>query len=153
MTFMPQPTRDGSPQPIFRIVLFWLLMIVLAVVLWEMSSANPHGKNVRTLTYSDFLEQVDRNNVSAAKYFLAQNTAETQGQLREPAEQFSVTVPKEAVPNLTDQLRKQGSRIEVSQSNSSGWTSILVNFAPLALLVAFWIFMMKQPQLKREGKS
>jgi cell division protease FtsH len=153
MNSTPQTSQDGRLSPILRTVLFWLLMILLAVVLWKMTSSGPRAKNVRTLAYSEFLQQVDRNNVSAVKYFLAQNTAEIQGQLREPAEQFSVTVPKEAIPNLTDQLRKQGARIEVSQSNSGDWTNFFVNFAPLILLVAFWIFMMKQFRRKREEKS
>jgi ATP-dependent Zn protease len=147
MTFMPEPLQVGR-LPILRTVLFWLLMILLAVVLWKMTSTGTRTKDVQTFTYSEFMQQVDRNNVSAVKYLLSQTTAEIQGQLREPAEKFNVTVPKEAIPTLTDQLRKQGASIEVSQSNSGDWTTFILNFAPLILLVAFWIFMMKRTRLK-----
>jgi cell division protease FtsH len=153
MSFMPDTAPDNRMSSTIRTGLFWLLMILLAVVLWKMASKRPNAANVRTLTYSDFMQQVDKNNVSAAKYFLAQNTAEIQGELRDQAEQFRVTVPKEAIPSLTDQLRKQGARIEVSQSTSGDWTSFIINFAPLIMLVAAWIFMMKRSQMKRGEKS
>jgi cell division protease FtsH len=151
MSFMPGQ-QDGGRLPAVRTFLFWLLMILLAVVLWKMASNGRPNKNVRTISYSDFLAQMEKNNVKSARYFLSQTTAEIDGELREPPEQFGVTVPKEAIPNLTDQLRKQGVRIDVAASASGDWVNFFVNFAPLILLVAFWIFMMKRYRLKREEK-
>jgi len=153
MSIMPTPASDGGMPRFARTFIFWVFMLLIAVVFWKLASNGPHDKHVRTLSYSDFLEQVDKSNVRAVKYYLSQNTAEIVGELRQPPEQFSVTVPKESISTLTDQLRKQGARVEVSQSSSSDWTTFMVNFAPLILLVAFWIFMMKQYRSKRDEKT
>ncbi len=154
MSSAPEPLGPGSPsnnplRPVIRTVLFWLLMILLAVVLFKMSFQSKDNPTSRELSYSDFMQQVDKNNVAEGKFVMSQNTADFQGRMRNPAEAIRATVPREDFSALTSQLRQQGASIEIAENQPGDWKTALANFAPLILLVGFWVFMMKQMNLKR----
>ncbi|MGA8871559.1 MAG: ATP-dependent metallopeptidase FtsH/Yme1/Tma family protein [Candidatus Acidiferrales bacterium] len=146
MTFVPNQQPRMGMSPVVRTILFWLLMIVLAVVLWQMASKDkasaPPGSS-STISYSDFMAQVDKNNVRSVKIVESPSTAEVEGELREPPQNFRVTVPKEAIPNLTERLQKQGTSIDVS----TGTTAI--NLLPIIIIVALWIFSMSRRSGRR----
>ena len=140
-------------SPMVRTVLFWVLMIALAIVLWQMSSKPANDKNVSQMTYSDFMNQVDKNNVGSVELFDRKETAEIDGQLCQPAQKFKVTIPKEVIPDLTERLRKQGVVIGVSSSPESNWLTLVLNLAPLILIIGIWIFMMKQMRTRRDQST
>ena len=88
VTFAPgQPQRMGI-SPVVRTVLFWLMMIALAFVLWQMASRPDSQKSASAMSYSDFMSQVDKNNIASAKLVVSQDTAEIQGQLRQLRPEF-----------------------------------------------------------------
>jgi len=128
-------------------------MIALAVVLWKMANNNsPEKTPPPQISYSDFMANVDRGNIKSTRLLESPATAEIQGQLREPARDFTVTIPKEVIPDLTEKLRKQDASLDVSESTSkktASWPETLINFSPVLLIVALWIFMMKQQQKRR----
>jgi len=148
VSFAPNPRHGMGMSPVVRTVLFWALMVALASVLW-LTSNTPKG-NGRSISYSDFLQQLDKNNIAAATFALSQNTADVSGNLREPVQEYRTTVPKENVTDLTDRLRKAGANVSVSESSKQNWQTYLANLAPLLLLVGFWIFMM---QRMRRGQN
>jgi cell division protease FtsH len=129
--------------------LFWVMMIALAVVLWEMGSRPNQSKSGSALSYSDFMRYVDQNNIASVRLLESPSIAEIQGQLREPAQNFSVTIPKEVIPELTERLRKQGTSVEVSEIKEATWINILIDYAPILLIVGVWVFMMKRMQFRR----
>jgi|HubBroStandDraft_1064217.scaffolds.fasta_scaffold50688_2 cell division protease FtsH len=137
-------------SPVVRTVLFWVMMIALAVVLWQMSSKPTSQKPSSAISYSDFMIQVDKHNVGSAKLLVSQSTAQIQGQLRTPPENFSVTIPKEVIPDLTERLRKQGATVEVAEIKDTNLINTLINFSPILLIVGVWIFMMRQRSAMRK---
>lgn len=149
MTFVPNASSRMGVSPVARIVLFWLLMIILAVVLWRMASSKKSGGTVESITYSDFMQQVDLKNVASVKLIASQSTAEIQGEFRQPAQKFKVTIPKEVISNLTERLRNEGVSIEVGEIKNATWAELLTNLAPFILLLAFWVFMIRQMRAKR----
>ena len=158
MTFVPnQPGRRGAAAGMpaaLRTVLFWLLMVALAAVLWKMAERDqPSGPSEpsASISYSDFMAQVDKNNVASVRLLESAATAEVEGRLRDPEERFRTTVPKETIPTLTERLRKQGVAVEVSEDNRVSWPRFLVNMAPFLLIVALWIFMIRRKW--RKAKS
>lgn len=153
MTFAPgQPQRMGL-SPTVRTVLFWLMMIALAFVLWQMASRPDSQKSASAMSYSDFMSQVDKNNIASAKLVVSQDTAEIQGQLRNSVQNFSVTIPKEVIPDLTERLRKQGVTIVITDSSEPTWRSELINFSPIIFIVGIWIYMMRRMQNRRNPPS
>ena len=130
-----------------RTVLFWLMMVALAAVLWKMANNDKGSAPYEpwsSISYSDFMAQVDKNNVASVRLLESPATAEVEGQLREPQERFRTTIPKETIPALTDQLRKQGVPVEVSEDNSVSWPRLLVNILPFLIILALWILMIRR---------
>jgi len=97
-------------------------------------------------SYSEFMADVDRGNVKEVELYLSPTSYEVQGEKREPAEKFRVTIFKESAPDLVKTLRDKNVLINVKEVNRADWVSVLFSAAPILLLVAFWIFMMRQMQ-------
>ena len=152
MAFAPSERTPSQLSAVWRTLFFWLFMLLLAVVLWKMSSTRPDSGRRDELNYSDFMQQVDKNNVASAQLLMGQSTSRVRGALREPGKQYSTTVPKEVIPDLTERLRKQGVPVTVSEAKDSTFVSAIFNFAPLVLLVFFWIFMMKRFRDRQQTK-
>jgi cell division protease FtsH len=130
-----------------RTVLFWLMMVALAAVLWKMASNDRRSgpsEPSSSISYSDFMAQVDKNNVASIRLLESPATAEVEGQLREPRERFRTTIPKETIPTLTERLRKQGVPVEVSEDNRVSFPRLLVNMLPFLLILGLWIFMIRR---------
>jgi len=154
MSSNPEPLGPDTPinisrRAVVRTVLFWVLMTLLAVVLFRMAASQSKGNSARrAMSYTEFMQQVEKDNVASGKFYMSQNTAEIRGNLRTPADSFHARVPREEFSVLTERLRRQGANIEIAEGQSADWTTFLVNFAPLILLVAFWVFMMKRLNFK-----
>jgi cell division protease FtsH len=148
MTFAPgQGVHRGISLQ--RTVLFWVMMVALAAVLWQMANNGKSQTSAQSISYSDFMNHVDQNNVANAKLLLSQSTAEIQGTLRHPAQDFRVTIPKEVIPDLTERLRKQGTSIVVVEVKTANWLSIVVTLAPFLVILAIWFSMMKGKMTKQ----
>jgi cell division protease FtsH len=135
-----------NPSSTLKTIMFWLFIILLGVLLWTLVSKSGQSAREEEPSYSDFIAQVDRGNVKEVTLYLAPTSYEIDGEWREPAKKFKVTVFKEAAPDLTKALHDKQVIINVKEVNRADWVSVLVNAAPILLLVAFWIFMMRQMQ-------
>jgi cell division protease FtsH len=130
-----------------RTILFWLLMILLAVVLWKMASPSSQTAHEDEPSYTKFLAQVQSGNVKEVTIYLKQNSAEIQGEYRDNTTKFrSVTVANSSIPDITKMLQDKGVLINIKEVKDGDWLAFMVNFAPVILLVLFWIFMMRQMQ-------
>ncbi|HKS68525.1 MAG TPA: ATP-dependent zinc metalloprotease FtsH [Candidatus Acidoferrales bacterium] len=129
-----------------RTILFWLLMIVLAVVLWKMASTGGQSAHEDEPQYSNFLQKVDAGNVKDVTIYISQNSSELQGEYRDGQKFHGVTLANTAIPDLVKQLTGQHVEYNYKEVKDANWIGFLINFGPLLLLVAFWIFMMKQMQ-------
>src|ERR1700719_2563514 len=123
-----------------------MFIILLCVVLWRMVSASGQSARQEEPSYSEFMSQVDRGNVKEVTLYLSPNSYEIEGEWREPAKKFRVTLFKEAAPDLTKELRDKGVLINVKEVTRADWINFLLTAAPLFLLVGFWIVMMRQMQ-------
>ena len=126
--------------------MFWLFIIMLAVLLWTLVSKSGQSAREEEPSYSEFMAQVDRGNVKEVTLYLSPTSYEIEGEWREPSKKFRTTIFKEVAPDLTKTLRDKNVLINVKEVNRADWVSFLLNAAPLFLLVAFWIFMMRQMQ-------
>lgn len=129
-----------------RTILFWLLMILLAVVLWKMASTGGQSAHEDEPNYTNFLAKVQSGNVKDVTIYLAPNSAELQGEYRDATKFKGVTIANTAIPDVTKSLQDHNVLYNYKEVKTADWLSFLVNFAPLILLVLFWVFMMKQMQ-------
>ena len=129
-----------------RTVLFWLLMILLAVVLWKMASTGGPSAHEDEPSYTNFLAKVQSGNVKDVTIYLSPNSAELQGEYRDGSKFRGVTLANTAIPDVTKTFQDQHVLYNYKEVKDANWVSLLFNFGPLILLVFFWIFMMKQMQ-------
>jgi cell division protease FtsH len=135
-----------NPSSTLKTVMFWLFIIMLCVLLWTLVSKSGQSAREEEPSYSEFMAQVDRGNVKEVTIYLSSTSYDVEGEWREPDKKFRVTVFKEAAPDLTKELRDKNVLINVKEVSRADWVTFLLNAAPLFLLVAFWIFMMRQMQ-------
>jgi len=126
--------------------MFWLFIIMLGVLLWTLVSKSGQSTREKEPSYSEFMAEVERGNVKDVELYLSPTSYEVEGEKREPAEKFRVTIFKESAPDLVKTLRDKNVLINVKEVNRADWVSVLFSAAPVLLLVAFWIFMMRQMQ-------
>ncbi len=135
-----------------RAILFWLCMVLLAVVLWKMASAGSQSSQESEPSYTTFVNELQKGNISWVNILLSQESAEIQGEFKQPIESnqskkfHNVVVPSASLPDITKQLQNEGATITIKPVSRGDWTGMLLNLLPLVLLVAFWIFMMRQMQ-------
>ena len=135
-----------NPSSTLKTIMFWLFIIMLGVLLWTLVSKSGQSAREEEPSYSEFMAQVERGNVKEVTLYLSPNSYEVEGEWREPSKKFRTTIFKESAPDLTKTLRDKQVLINVKEVNRADWVTFLLNAAPLFLLVAFWIFMMRQMQ-------
>jgi len=130
-----------------KTIVFWISIVFLGVMLWQLVSRNGAQAREQEPSYSEFMGKVDRGEVKEVTLYLSPNSYDLQGEYTTPANQkFHVTVFKESSPDLVKQLRDKSVMIKVKEVHSGDWVLILLNAAPLILLVAFCLFLMRQMQ-------
>ena len=131
-----------------KTILFWISIVFLGVMLWKLVSANGSQAREQQPSYSEFMAKVDAGDIKEVTLYLSPNSYEIQGEyLRPPNTKFTVTVFKEAAPDLVKELKDKGAMIKgMKEVRSGDWILILLNAAPLILLVGFCLFLMRQMQ-------
>src|SRR6266481_1007567 len=128
-----------------KTILFWISIVFLGIMLWKLVSANGNAARGDEPSYSEFMARVDAGDIKEVTLYPSPNSYELTGEYIRPADRsFHLTVPKEVVPALMGQLREKGVSIKVKEARSADWTLILLNAAPLILLVGFCLFLMWQ---------
>ncbi|MCC6390780.1 MAG: ATP-dependent zinc metalloprotease FtsH [Bryobacterales bacterium] len=124
-----------------KTAIFWVVLICVAVLLWTVVR---HGKGrpETPLTFSQFLYQVDSGKVKSVTI----SGTEVHGAFNSPEDSgFHTTIPVN-YPDLYKQLQEKNVGMDIKEAGTSNWVSILINAIPFVLLLAFWIFMMRQMQ-------
>ena len=130
-----------------KTILFWISIVFLGVMLWKLVSANGAQAREDEPSYSEFMAKVDASQVKEVTLYLSPNSYELQGEYKDPANhKFHLTVFKESAPDLAKQLRDKQVPMKVKEVRSGDWVLILLNAAPLILLVGFCLFLMRQMQ-------
>jgi len=131
-----------------KTILFWISIVFLGVMLWKLVSANGSQQREQQPSYSEFMGKVENGEIKEVTLYLSPNSYEVQGEYRtNPPQKFVVTVFKEAAPDLVKQLKDKGTMIKgMKEVHSGDWILILLNAAPLILLVGFCLFLMRQMQ-------
>ena len=126
-----------------KTVLFWLLIGVSALLLWEVVKSARDGQKDQELSVTQFMGDIDQNNVRD----LEVNGMEVRGHHRDGS-QFHTTAPSNYfTPEMLKSLQAKGVGIKFRDINSGSIPlTLLGTWAPLILLGALWFFMIRQMQ-------
>ena len=129
-----------------RIVLFWLVMLVLAVVLWKITQGTANSTREVELSLTDFYRNAESGNIGEVTFYLTPISAEAQGEMHQPSTKFHVTMPKESIPDISKMLRDKGVQIKVKEVSRGDWMNLALNLLPLLVIIGLWLFMFRQVQ-------
>lgn len=120
---------------------FWLFVVLLVLVVFSLFN-NQQGQSV-PIPYSEFMDSVRAGKVldvtikgEKISYLLENKTAEAQ------------TIAPKQHRSLVDILLENGVVVKVEEEADQPWYFLfLMNVVPILLLVAIWIFFMRQVQI------
>jgi len=123
-----------------KTAIFWVVLICVAVLLWTVVRTGK-SRPEQQVTFTDFLDKVKDKRVKEVTI----TGNEVHGVYQDGQTGLRTIIPTN-YPALYDQLQQSGVNVEIKDTNSNPWFSLLVQASPFILLLAFWIFMMRQMQ-------
>ena len=119
-------------------LLFWMAFMAVGLVIWNVST-NFQARD-RTVTFSEFLRWVDTGEVDSVTITGSEITGTSTG-----GENFRTYAPLQ-YEGLANQLIDRDVAITARSETGSAWTTVLYYWAPILMIIAFWIFFMRQLQ-------
>ena len=130
-----------------KTILFWISIVFLGVMLWKLVSTNASQAREDEPSYSLLMAKIDAGEIKEVTMYLSPNSYELKGEYSKPQNQkFRAIIAKENSPEVTKALRDKAVQVKVQEVRSGDWVLILLNAAPLILLVGFCLFLMRQMQ-------
>jgi len=122
-------------------ILFWVVIFLVVAMLFVVvrTTAGPKDQN---LTFTQFVAKVEAGSVD--KVTITGN--EVHGTYKSNPNATLHTFIPVNYPDIIKEMQEHGVDVEIKDTSSSGWVSILINASPFIVVIAFWIFMMRQMQ-------
>ena len=120
-----------------RSLVFWMVLVVVVVLIWNVSTQFQAVDD--DMPFSDFLRQVDAGEVQSVELTGNEINGELNGGRR-----FHTYAPPQ-YEGLVNTLVERDVTIEAKEAASSPWAT-LYSWAPILLIIGFWIFFMRQVQ-------
>ncbi|HYM24309.1 MAG TPA: ATP-dependent metallopeptidase FtsH/Yme1/Tma family protein, partial [Vicinamibacterales bacterium] len=119
-------------------LLFWMVLVVIGVLIWNFSTKLQQKE--RVMTFSEFMQQVDTGGIK--------NVVITGQDITGDAKlvgHFRTYAPTQ-YDGLVNKLIDKGVQVDSKEPTASPWASLLYSWAPVLLMIGFWIFFMRQMQ-------
>ncbi len=124
-----------------KTAVLWVVIILVVVMLWAVVRTGK-GPHTVELTYTDLLNQIDQSKIKSV--VITGN--DLHGNYKDTQEELHANIPSGSYQPLIEDLRTKNVDVKFQKETASNWVSILINAIPFVLLLAFWIFMMRQMQ-------
>ena len=119
-------------------LVFWMALVIIGVVVWNFSTQLQTG--FQPLSFSEFLGAVDAGQIErvtiAGNEITGVNTAN---------ESFRTYAPPQ-YEGLANRLIERNVVVSAREAATSPWATLLYSWAPILLMIGFWIFFMRQMQ-------
>ena len=127
-------------SPFYKNIALWLLISLVMIFLFNYFNTAEHARSKASLSYSQFLELVKSDKVKS----VVLQGDEITGEQKE-GQPFKSYAPTD--PDLVKLLQRKGVEITAKPKDDSPWyTTLLVSWLPMLVLVGIWIFFMRQMQ-------
>ena len=123
-------------------LLFWLVLVVIGALIWQFSSTLQ--KTEELVSFTKFMEYVDNNQITSVEISGNEITAKSVGAEGATKPGYRTYAPP--YPDLVKELRDKKVAITATRESNTSWTMLLLTYAPIVLMIGFWIFIMRQMQ-------
>jgi cell division protease FtsH len=117
---------------------FWIVLLVIAVLVWNFSSR--FQKNETSASFSEFIAWVDSGQVATVEITGNEITGTTKAN-----ESFRTYSPPQ-YEGLANRLIERNVIVKAYEATGSPWVTVLSYWAPILLMIGFWVFFMRQVQ-------
>jgi len=124
-----------------KTVLFWLLIGVSALLLWQVVKSAREGQKDAELKTSQFMGEVEQNNVQE----FTVDGMEVRGKLKNGSAFHTTVPPTYFTPEMFKSLDSKGVNYGFRDANGGNW-AWMIQVIPIVLIGAVWIFMIRQMQ-------
>jgi len=121
-----------------RNIALWLVVLLMALLLVNFFSRAQ--QRAPEIIFSDFLNDVDHGHVASVTIQGSQIQGETAG-----GGHFKTYAPND--PGLVQELRAKGVKIAAKPDGDPWWVVVLVQWFPMMLIVAMWVYFFRQAQV------
>jgi cell division protease FtsH len=127
-------------------LLFWAALVVIGLLIWSLlTNYQRAGEDVQ---FSVFVEKVKGGQVASVTFtgnaiVGEYKTADTTSTNNSKA--FRTYAPPQ-YPGLVDSLLQAGVSVKANPEATSPWAVLLLQWAPIVLMIGFWVFIMRQMQ-------
>jgi cell division protease FtsH len=126
-------------------LLFWMVLVVVGVLIWNFSLTFS-GKSETLMPFSTFLKHVEDNQVVAVTITGNEVSGTLSGNTGNGnTDKFRTYAPTQ-YEQLGNKLAAKGVTITAKPETTSPWANLLYSWAPILLMIGFWIFIMRQMQ-------
>jgi cell division protease FtsH len=125
-----------------RNLVLWIVIALLLVFLFNLFQGSTQHANTKSVTYTQFNQQVVQGEVKGVTV----SGDQLQGELNNGT-QFTTTVPGND-PSLWPMLKDHNVNVTVTRADDGMPTlmSVFINWFPMLLLIAVWVFFLRQMQ-------
>ncbi len=123
-----------------KTAVFWVVIIMAVVLFWTLVH-NTKSRPDAQLSYTNLMNDVVADKIKSATI----TGNDLVGKYKDDDQQLHAVIPSNHQP-LDDAMWQHKVNVTYNKEAGSGWVSILINAVPFVLLLAFWIFMMRQMQ-------
>jgi cell division protease FtsH len=121
-------------------LLFWVVLAAVGLLIWNFSYK--FQQHERTITFSDFIESADKGAIRSVVI----TGQEISGVMKSGEPGAFHTYAPTQYEGLANKLIERGVTISSKEPTASPWASLLYSWAPVLLMIGFWIFFMRQMQ-------
>ena len=125
-------------------LLFWMVLIVVGVLIWNFS-AN-FQRSEAAMPFSTFLSHVDSKEVQAVTITGNEITGTLSTSSNGDGNTKFRTYAPTQYEGLANRLAEKGVVITAKPETTSPWATLLYSWAPILLMIGFWLFIMRQMQ-------
>jgi cell division protease FtsH len=123
-------------------LLIWVATIGILLIGWKFVVANMGAGHDKEISMTEMQNAIDANKISDVT---VNNNTEISGSYKDGKETFHTSIPT-GYNEIWKEMRDHGVNVHNKDQSSSLWMSWLFQLAPIAVLLALFLFMMRQMQ-------
>ncbi len=132
--------KKNAPKA--RGLLFWVITFGLLFLLFNLIQDSMNAKK-RKLSFSEFMEKVENNRIQTARISGNSVSGKMEPEETTGFDNYETNIPLD-YPEFISILRQHKVEIEVEKLSKNEWLTMLLTWAPLLIIIFFWISILRQ---------
>jgi cell division protease FtsH len=125
-------------------LLFWVVLVVILGLIWQFSLNWQSGS--QEIPFTEFKAHVRAKEVTEVTFVGNEITGKLTVTTTDGSNKGFRTYVPSGYDGLPNQLEDLGITINAHRETAGTWTTVLLSWAPIILMIGFWVFIMRQMQ-------